>query len=156
MLRIVWDARSTVCRTASVKLSGDRPDSSMNFTTDIVPSLIVGAGYGLPETAGIQLGAGVVRGVGPLDVAGAHHARSSGLLQGWLLHRYGAQPCRTRGDGGLPSTHPVLSGLEPKHGIPNRRAIVQKLRAENPTFHTGFLRVKSVLSLSHTRQSRKC
>src|SRR5215203_3832285 len=29
MLRIVWDARSTVCRTASSKLSEDRPDSSM-------------------------------------------------------------------------------------------------------------------------------
>src|SRR4051794_28469397 len=58
MLRIVWDACSTVCRTASAKLSGDRPDSSMNFTTDIVPSLIVRAGYGLPETAGMQLGAG--------------------------------------------------------------------------------------------------
>src|SRR4051795_1663418 len=61
MLRIVWDALSTVCRTASSKLSEDRPDSSMNFTTDIVPSLIVRAGYGLPETAGMQLGAGVVR-----------------------------------------------------------------------------------------------
>src|SRR3954465_9142382 len=61
MLRIVWDACSTVCRTASAKLSEDRPDSSMNFTTAIVPSLIVRAGYGLPETAGMQLGAGVVR-----------------------------------------------------------------------------------------------
>src|SRR3954464_11322061 len=61
MLRIVWDARSTVCRTASVKLSGDRPDSSMNFTTDIVPSLMFRAGYGPPEMAGMQLGAGVVR-----------------------------------------------------------------------------------------------
>src|SRR3954471_4612260 len=61
MLRIVWDACSTVCRTASAKLSGDRPDSSMNFTTAIVPSLIVRAGYGLPEIAGMQLGAGVVR-----------------------------------------------------------------------------------------------
>src|SRR3954454_2042873 len=39
MLRIVRDARSTVCRTASSKLSEDRPDSSMNFTTDIAPSL---------------------------------------------------------------------------------------------------------------------
>src|SRR4051794_3575285 len=62
MLRIVWDARSTVCRTASAKLSGDRPDSSMNFTTAIVPSLIARAGYGLPEIAGMQLGAGVVQG----------------------------------------------------------------------------------------------
>src|SRR5215218_5494527 len=61
MLRIVWDARSTVCRTASAKLSEDRPDSSMNFTTDMVPSLDVRAGYGPPETAGMQLGAGVVR-----------------------------------------------------------------------------------------------
>src|SRR3954451_12832831 len=34
MLRIVWDACSTVCRTASAKLSEDRPDSSINFTTD--------------------------------------------------------------------------------------------------------------------------
>jgi len=39
MLRIVLDARSTVCRTASSKLSEDRPDSSMNFTTDLIPSL---------------------------------------------------------------------------------------------------------------------
>src|SRR4051812_20700690 len=61
MLRIVWDARSTVCRTASAKLSEDRPDSSMKFTTAIVPSLIVRARYGPPETAGMQLGAGVVR-----------------------------------------------------------------------------------------------
>src|SRR4051794_37939022 len=34
MLRIVLEARSTVCRTASSKLSEDRPDSSMNFTTE--------------------------------------------------------------------------------------------------------------------------
>src|SRR3954447_7514731 len=39
ILRIVLEARSTVCRTASAKLSEDRPDSSMNFTTDIIPSL---------------------------------------------------------------------------------------------------------------------
>src|SRR3954453_4081974 len=70
MLRIVWDARSIVCRTASVKLSGDRPDSSMNFTTDIVPSLIVRAGYGLPETAGMQLGAGGVRAQRDLRMVG--------------------------------------------------------------------------------------
>src|SRR4051794_22294550 len=38
MLRIVRDARSTVCRTASSKLSEDRPDSSMNFTTAIISS----------------------------------------------------------------------------------------------------------------------
>src|SRR4051794_30810856 len=50
MLRIVRDARSTICRTASSKLSEDRPDSSMNFTTDIVSSLnartsMVGSGW---------------------------------------------------------------------------------------------------------------
>src|SRR3954451_9698993 len=39
MLRMVWAARSTVCRTASSKLSEDRPDSSMNFTTDMASSL---------------------------------------------------------------------------------------------------------------------
>src|SRR5215203_5382874 len=42
MLRIVRDARSTVCRTASSKLSEDRPDSSMNFATDMVASLELG------------------------------------------------------------------------------------------------------------------
>src|SRR3954466_12782111 len=50
MLRIVWAARSTVCRIASSKLSEDRPDSSMNFTTDNASSLnartpMVGSGW---------------------------------------------------------------------------------------------------------------
>src|SRR3954463_16159497 len=80
MLRIVWDACSTVCRTASAKLSEDRPDSSMNFTTDIVPSLIVRAGYGLPETAGMQLGAGVVRAQRHLRMVGS--ARKSPVTEG--------------------------------------------------------------------------
>src|SRR4051812_36217214 len=51
MLRIVLEARSTVCRTASSKLSEDRPESSMNFTTDIVPSLECWARYGPPRPA---------------------------------------------------------------------------------------------------------
>src|SRR3954449_1861805 len=85
MLRIVWDARSTVCRTASAKLSEDRPDSSMNFTTDIVPSLIVRAGYGLPETAGMQLGAGVVRAQRHLRMVGSarkepRHGRRGSMI----------------------------------------------------------------------------
>ena len=50
-----------------------RPDSSMNFTTDIVPSLIVRAGYGPPETAGMQLGAGVVRSQWHLRMAARAH-----------------------------------------------------------------------------------
>src|SRR3954451_3753140 len=91
MLRIVWDACSTVCRTASAKLSEGRPDSSMNFPTDIVPSLIVRAGYGLPETAGMQLGAGVVQGnefrltdlIGTLPIAlrGAFPGRNNGISE---------------------------------------------------------------------------
>src|SRR4051794_27273886 len=106
MLRIVWDACSTVCRTASAKLSGDRPDSSMNFTTDIVPSLIVRAGYGLPETAGMQLGAGVVRAQRHLRMVGS--ARKSPVTEG------GAQRMRLkesrRETKKAPGTKPMRAG----------------------------------------------
>src|SRR4051794_10495034 len=95
MLRIVWDARSTVCRTASAKLSGDRPDSSMNFTTAIVPSLIVRAGYGLPETAGMQLGAGVVRAQRHLRMVGSARKEPRHGRRGSYTRRLGEKR-RTR------------------------------------------------------------
>src|SRR5215207_2033818 len=72
MLRIVREARSTVCRTASSKLSEDRPDSSMNFTTDIIGSVRAGANqYRLcwdeanPGSCGLQNGQ---HGRGPPEV----------------------------------------------------------------------------------------
>src|SRR4051794_139664 len=95
MLRIVWDARSTVCRTASAKLSEDRPDSSMNFTTDIVPSLMVMAGHGPPETAGMQLGAGVVRAQWHLRMVGSPRKEPRHGRRGSYTRRLGEKR-RTR------------------------------------------------------------
>src|SRR5215204_2065277 len=49
ILRIVLEARSTVCRTASSKLSEDRPDSSMSFTTAMIAPLGCSVRYGPPR-----------------------------------------------------------------------------------------------------------
>src|SRR3954467_2832616 len=64
MLRIVRDARSAVCRTASSKLSEDRPDSSINFTTDIISSLDAKPTYGPPRPSERQLAHSLSRWLG--------------------------------------------------------------------------------------------